>query len=187
VDESYEARYRPTLAGVVAMLGAAGFVAAALLLDMPLALQVLVVVFFGFSGVLMLVSAVSGKTALRADESGVTLGPGVTLPGWRWGPRPETCYPWDEVVDIVLWRQHVVFSKIDWVGVVRRDDAPPLPNSGGRWQQLGAAVVPHVPPELVTTSIQINGWAVDLPALRASVARFAPTVRVIDIRKRGRG
>jgi hypothetical protein len=81
---------------------------------------------------------------------------------------------------VVLWRQRVQSTSLQWVGVARREGAPPLPGPGqGRIALSAAEALVSVPGELVASSRGVSGWRLDKRRLAAAVAHFAPGVQVI--------
>lgn len=128
----YEARYGWTPLMGVAMAGDAAFVLAAVLLAMPLVMRVPEIAFFGYAGVVCLAYVVSKKIAIRADQSGVTLG------GSPWRYRSTTSFfPWADITKIVVWQVDWPFILLRWtlfsvpiryIGLQRRAGATPRPS-----------------------------------------------------------
>jgi hypothetical protein len=177
-DGAYEERFRPTRRGVLQLLGCAAFVALALLMgsEMHIAIRVVTVVFFGGGGLVLAAMTFSRKVALRVDESGVTLGGSPLRPG-----AEATVVPWDEIEEVVLWRQHAPGSTLDYVGLVRGEGLPPLQGSGAGRGTAKALDLP-VSAEVLKASRPVNGWSLDEEALAESVKRFAPRVSLVDMR-----
>src|SRR5262249_21283391 len=112
----------------------------------------------------------------RVDAEGVLLG------GSPMRYRATTVrVPWQDVESIVMWRQRVPHTSIQWVGVVRREGAPPLPGatSSPVPRALVHALAP-VPYELVAASRAVSGWHLDRKRLAEAVAYFAPAVAVVE-------
>ncbi|WP_282780966.1 MULTISPECIES: hypothetical protein [unclassified Nocardia] len=173
----YEARlgFDPRSTGILGIC--ALFVVVALLVpDMPVALQVVTIVFFGGGGVLLAVGMASRKLALRVDEDGVTLG------GNPLRRRATTVFvSWSEIAAIVLFRQRLSHgATMRYIGVQRHAGLPPLPSAAGRTAQAASRLIPHVPPDVVAASRAISGWRLDEDRLIAALRHHAPHVRLID-------
>ncbi|MFJ8150309.1 hypothetical protein ACIQ6R_35530 [Streptomyces sp. NPDC096048] len=164
----YQARYgwdRRT-AGIVAL--SAVFTAVLLLPDIPLLGQILGLPLFGAGGLFMAYTAMSGKVALRVDETGVLLG------GSPARYRATTTHvPWDDITGFVLWRQTEGGTSLPYVGVTRRKDAPPLPGDGPKARAAIRRLVP-VSADVVLSSRAVNGWCLNTDQLTAAVDHFAP-------------
>ncbi|GAA2743502.1 hypothetical protein [Kitasatospora cinereorecta] len=182
-DLAYETRFgwnrRTTLTVAVSLL----FVVVLLLMDpgenvrvagidLPaLAIQIPGLLLFGAGGVLMVVNALSGKVALRVDRSGILLGGSPA----RYAATTVTV-PWQDVVGVELWIQHVGLQKLPYVGVHRRPGLPPL--GGTRGGGVGTALTGK-PVELINASRAVNGWRLDTAALLAAVRRHAPEADIV--------
>ncbi|MGX1543693.1 hypothetical protein [Streptomyces adustus] len=142
----------------------------------PLGLRIVGLLLFGGGGLLMAAGALTRKTAFRVDATGILLG------GSPVRYRATTAHvPWQDITAVVLWQQPVPHSVLPWVGVARREGAPPLPGSGqGRiTRSIGEALTP-VPAELLVASRAVNGWRLDRSRLATAVAYFAPGVQVVE-------
>jgi hypothetical protein len=172
----YEARFgwngRTGLIIIISLV----FVFLGVVLPLSPALRVTDIVFFGGGGVLMLGIVSTRRVALRVDSSGITLG-GVP-PRYRSGTR---FVPWADIDKVVLWKQKLAYgSSMQYVGLVRRKDAPPL--AGRRVQFLGRvaaqALAPQISGDTLMASRAVNGWRLDKDRLAAAVEHFAPGVRL---------
>jgi hypothetical protein len=164
-------------AGLIA--GSAVFVLAAVFVSMPLAWRVVTIVFFGGCLLVFAASILSRRVALQVDAAGIILG---GTPG-RY--RATTLHvPWPDVAEVRLWRQPLPYGRsMRYIGVTRRDGAPPL--AGSRAGRASAAVAGTLVPrglsaDLLAASRPISLWRLDERQLAAAVATFAPGVRVID-------
>jgi hypothetical protein len=134
-------------------------------------------VFFGGGGLLMAANALTRKVALRVDGTGVLLG------GTPLRHRATTVHvPWEDITAVVLWEQRVSHGhRLPWIGVARREGAPPLPGPGqGPMARAVAGALVPVPFELLMASRQVNGWRLDRRRLTAAVEHHAPGVPVVD-------
>ncbi|WP_435612586.1 hypothetical protein [Streptomyces sp. bgisy159] len=169
---AYQARYgwdRRTAANV-ALAGL--FTALLLLPDMPLLARVLGLPLFGGGGLFLAYIGLSRKVAFRVDETGVLLG------GNPARYRATTAHvPWSDITGVVLWRQAAGGASVPYVGVTRREGAPPLPGDGLKAHAALRHLVP-VPPEVATASRAVVGWHLDQERLLAALARFAPDIPV---------
>lgn len=174
----YEARYgfdRRT-SGVLAV---AVLFSAVLLMPgtgTPLAVRIAGTVLFTGGGLVMAAGSLTRKVAFRVDGTGVLLG------GSPLRYRTTTVHvAWEDITAVVLWRQPLPGSSIPWVGVSRREGAPPLPGpgQGSTTRALGGALVP-VPVEVLLSSRAVSGWRLDEQRLTEAVAHFAPGVPIRD-------
>ncbi|KAB8169896.1 hypothetical protein FH609_006415 [Streptomyces sp. 3MP-14] len=179
-EEAYEVRYgfdRRTLA----VLAVSALFTVFLLVPgtgMSLGLRVAGLVLFAGGGLLMAAGALTRRTALRVDATGVLLGGSPV----RYQATTAQV-PWQDIRNVTLWRQRVPNGRpLLWIGVTRREGAPPLPGPGqgpvGR--AVAGALVP-VPHDLLMASRQVNGWRLDRDQLAAALARFAPGVELVDL------
>lgn len=170
----YQARYgwdRRTT-GIVG--ASALFTAVLLLPDVPLLGQILGLPLFGVGGLFMAYTAMSRKVAFRVDETGVLLG------GNPARYKSTTIHvPWDDVTGFVLWRQTVGSTSVPYVGVTRREGAPPLPGDGPKARAALSRLVP-VPTDVALSSRAVNGWRLDRDQLVAAATHFAPGILVRD-------
>ncbi|MFB8756710.1 hypothetical protein ACFV46_25630 [Streptomyces sp. NPDC059852] len=171
----YEARYgwdRRTV-GILALC--AVFTAALLLPDIPLFARILGLPLFGGGGLFMAFGAMSRKVAFRVDGTGVLLG------GSPARYRATTAHvPWSDVTGFVFWRQHLSGgASLPYVGVTRREGAPPLPGDGRTARAVLSHLVP-VPPEVAVSSRAVNGWRLDRARFAAAVAHHAPGLPVYE-------
>ncbi|MER7465330.1 hypothetical protein [Streptomyces sp. NPDC097981] len=174
VSPVYEARYGwdPKTTAVVAL--SAVFTAALLLPDIPPLARVLGLPLFGAGGLFMAYVAFSHKVAFRVDETGVLLG------GSPARYRATSAHvPWSDITAFVLWRQNAGGTSLPYVGVTRRDGAPPLPGDGPKARAVLGALVP-VPAEVAVASRAVTGWRFDKKRLIAAAAHFAPGIAVRD-------
>ncbi|MFD7873518.1 hypothetical protein ACFV5G_05205 [Streptomyces sp. NPDC059766] len=144
--------------------------------DMPLGLRIVGILLFGGGGLIMAAGALTRKTAFRVDATGILLG------GSPVRYRATTAHvPWQDITAVVLWQQPVPHSVLPWVGVARREGAPPLPGSGQGHiaRSIGEALTP-VPAELLVASRAMTGWRLDRSRLAAAVEYFAPGIQVVE-------
>ncbi|MFI2301183.1 hypothetical protein ACH5AL_20385 [Actinacidiphila glaucinigra] len=142
----------------------------------PLVLRIAGTVLFAGGGLVMAAGALTRKVAFRVDGTGVLLG------GSPLRYRATTVHiPWEDITEVVLWRQRVPNASIPWVGVRRRDGAPSLPGpgQGAITRAVGGALVP-VPFEVLQSSRAVSGWRLDRQRLADAVAHFAPGLRIVD-------
>lgn len=177
--EVYEARFGFTRRDLLLLPTGAVFIAVGVLMlrDEPVP-AVAAVALGGAFLLLRLVSAMSGRVALRVDAAGVTL---AMTPPW---PASRTAVvPWSDIEAVVLWTQHVGAASIPYVGLQRRPGLPPLPGSArSRFlQRMNQAVVSHVPPDVLADSRPAAFWRVHRPSLKAAVRHFAPAVEIVDL------
>jgi hypothetical protein len=159
------------------IIGAAVFVLIALTVPMSLALRVVTLVLFGGGALVFIASIAARRVALRVDASGITLG---GSPGrYRSTTR---LIPWDEVREVVLWRQPMPYGRsVRYVAVARRRGAPPLAGRRGRRAgQVTARALTPVSGDMLLASRAANLWRLDTGRMTAAVAHFAPGVRVVD-------
>jgi hypothetical protein len=174
----YVARYGWNRRTGSLIIGAAVFVLLAVTVPMSLALRVVVLVFFGGGALVFIASIATRRVALRVDASGVTLG---GSPGrYRSTTR---LIPWADISAVVLWRQPMPYGRsVRYVGVARRKGAQPLAGRRGRraGRVTARALTPGVSGDTLLASRAVNLWHLDAHRLAASVAHFAPGVRVVD-------
>lgn len=142
----------------------------------PLALRIAGTVLFTGGGLVMAAGSLTRRVAFRVDGTGVLLG------GSPLRYRTTTVHvAWEDITEVVLWRQHLPNASVPWVGVSRRNGAPPLPGpgQGSTARALGGALVP-VPVEVLMTSRAVSGWRLDKQRLAEAVAHFAPGVPIRD-------
>jgi hypothetical protein len=111
------------------------------------------------------------RVAFRADRAGITLGSDWQL------PRPRAVFiPWADVEKIILYSSDYT---IQYVGVQRREGAPPLPKGNEEVR------VPRYPVSGLAAgaTLRIKGWRLDREQLAAVTAAVAPGILVIDARK----
>ncbi|GAA5063677.1 hypothetical protein [Nocardia callitridis] len=179
-DETvYEARFGFTVRGVLVVVISVVFVVLGVVFDVPLFLQILLIVFFGGGGLVFLAQMLSRRVALRVDGTGITLG-GSPLHAYR---RTTAVVPWSDITAVVLFSQKVGYgNSLHYVGVRRREDAPDLPGlPGSGMRGANERLIPHVPQEVVAASRPINGWSLDRAQLKEVVAHHAPDVQVQDL------
>jgi hypothetical protein len=175
----YEARYG--LGGKTAWTLGGCILFTALLLGLPdidQATRIGGLLLFGGGGLALLTTALSRKTALRVDETGILLG------GWTPRYRASTLHvPWQDIAGVVLWHQVLPGTwPMPYVGVVRREGLPPVPVSRGWALRATARALVPVPYDVLLTSRPVNGWRLDEERLAAAVRHFAPDVRITDQR-----
>ena len=124
-----------------------------------------------------LLALVSRRIALAVTAEGITLG---QMPPW---PAGRSAFvPWSDIETVVLWRQHLARGNtMQYVGVVRRPGAPPLPGSAKspKLRRLNKAFVPaHLSEDLVADSRQVAFWRLNKKRLSAAVHHFRPDVPV---------
>ncbi|MDX3095700.1 hypothetical protein PV703_14095 [Streptomyces sp. ME01-24h] len=178
-EHVYEARFgfdRRT----VAVLAAAGLFTAVLVAPgtgiSPVA-RIAGVLLFGGGGLVMAAQSLTRKVALRIDATGVLLG------GSPLRYRATTAQvPWEDITAVVLWRQRVAHGqRLPWIGLARREGAPPLPGAGqGPMGRAAAGALVPVPFDLLMASRRIGGWRLDRRRLAAALEHFAPGVPLVD-------
>jgi hypothetical protein len=172
----YEARYSLRgRSGVVVVLSMV-FVIVGIVGPLSPAVRILDFALFGAGGLLMLITGLSRRVALRVDARGVTLG-GIP-PRYRSGTR---FVPWADIEQVVLWRQSLPYGRsMPYVGLRRRPGAPPL---GGKKTQLAgravaATLTRGISADTLGVSRAVNGWRLDPDRLARAVNYFAPGVRI---------
>ncbi|MDI1462448.1 hypothetical protein QEZ54_15865 [Catellatospora sp. KI3] len=184
IPAEYVARYGFNLRQVLILAVCALFTAVAALpgVDMEPPVRVLTFALFGVGGLLMLYNAASRKVALRVDAAGILLGgPPVR---YRSG---SVLVPWAEIAEVVLFTQVVHGGhsrhRFRYVGVRRTGaaQAPPAGSVRRAAEAVSAALLSHVPAEVVRNSRAASGWKLDEQALRAAIAYHGPTVPVVDL------
>ena len=108
--------------------------------------------------------------AFRADHAGITLGSDRQLPR-----RPAVFIPWADAEKIILYPGYTSSGdQAQYVGVQRREGAPPLP--------YGNEQVPRCPLPGVAAGAtrRIKSWRLDRGQLAAVTAAVAPGIPVID-------
>ena len=172
----YQAQYgwdRKTT-GVVVLC--AVFTVTLLVPGTPLFAQILGPSFFGGGGLFMAYMAMSRKVAFRVDETGVLLG------GNPARYKATTVHvPWDDITDLVLWRQVTGTASVPHIGLVRREGAPALPGDGPKSRAVLKYLV-SVPADVAIASRAVTGWRLDEDRLITAVAHFAPGIPVRDHR-----
>ncbi len=153
------------------------FVLLIIVLPMPLAARVVTGVFFGGALLFFLGMIATRRVALRVDASGVTLG------GYAMRYRSTTSLvPWADIKEITLWRQQMPRGRsMPYVGLTRREGAQSAGRRHGR--RAGNMTAPALAPDVdgtATESRPVNLWQLDAQRLAASVAHFAPGIRVVD-------
>lgn len=177
--EAYEARFGFTRRDLLLLPTGAVFIAVGVLMlrDEPVP-AVAAVALGGAFLLLRLVSAMSGRVALRVDAAGVTF---AMTPPW---PSSRTAVvPWSDIEAVVVWTQHVGAASIPYVGLQRRPGLPPLPGSArSRFlQRMNQAVISHVPPDVLADSRPATFWRLHRPSLKVAVRHFAPAVKIVDL------
>jgi hypothetical protein len=128
--------------------------------------------------VIWLIVGLSRRVALAVTADGITLG---AVPPW---PVSRTAFvPWSDVETVVLWQQATGYTRTDYVGVHRREGAPPLPGSARSplLRRVNMMFVPAgLPAPLVADSRPASCWRLDKVRLVAAVNQFAPQVAVVD-------
>jgi hypothetical protein len=132
--------------------------------------------------VLKTVAWLSRRVALAVTAEGITLGVPPLSPAAH-----SAFVPWSDIEAVVLWRQRVWRpglwrGSVDYIGVVRRADAPPLPGSARNptLRKINKALVPAgLSEDLVADSRPIS-WRLDKTRLTAAVGHFSPDVTVLD-------
>ncbi|MET7694901.1 hypothetical protein ABZT06_44515 [Streptomyces sp. NPDC005483] len=150
------------------------FTAVLLLPDVPLLGRILGLPLFGVGGLFMAYTSMSRKVAFRVDETGVLLGGNPA----RY-KSTTTHVPWDDITGFVLWRQTVGSTSVPYVGVTRREGAPPLPGDGPKARAVLSHLVP-VSADVALSSRAVNGWRLDRDRLVAAATYFAPGILVRD-------
>jgi hypothetical protein len=178
---AYEARYQWTPFIRWAIAGDVAVVLIGALLPMPLVIRVLVIVVFGYFGLVSLTLVLSRRIAFRADQTGITLGGGP----FRY--RSTTCFfPWADIRRIIIWQRHIpctiwrwtLFSiPIRYIGLQRRTNAPHISRDGtGRLDRPGfTAPMPGI---AAGAARNITAWMLNTDQLTAALAAYAPNVPV---------
>lgn len=174
----YEERYHWTRSSTTALMGCGLFVLFAVLLPMPIPLRVAIVALGGCGAFLSVFFPASRKVALRVDASGITLG-GNPL---RYKATTRVI-PWHEVQGVFLWQRA---AGVRYLGVERPDEAPPLsPGGTGKADRtaLFLSPDPQVPSLTITAGATrgMQAFSVDDARLSDAIARYAPTVDVVDL------
>nr|WP_055504243.1 hypothetical protein [Nonomuraea pusilla] len=170
----YQVRYSWDLRTIGVLVGCAVFIAALLLLDMPLGAKIPGLALFGAGGLFIAYGVLTHKVAFRVDETGVLLG-GSPI---RYSATTAHV-PWEDITGFVLWRQAAGGASLPYVGVTRRAGAPALPGDG----PIARAVLEHlvpVPADVAMSSRGMTGWRLDKDRLVAAVSHFAPEISVRD-------
>jgi hypothetical protein len=134
--------------------------------------------FFGGGTLLLLAASARRPVALRVNATGITL---CRSPLHR---RSATqTFAWPEIQHVVIWRAF----NMDFVGVQRTPDAPPLTGRRfiGRTSGRAAALTFGLPPEVAATGAPANNWVLDRQRLEGTTAQFAPHVAVVDLTTSG--
>ncbi|GHJ44790.1 hypothetical protein Cs7R123_21320 [Catellatospora sp. TT07R-123] len=175
---SYLARYR--LGPITQAVMALGVLAAAAgaLLDLPED-PTIVLVAGGLTLPLTLLALygpliLSGRPALRVDETGILFGGRPPIQG-----RTTAFVPWSEIAEIYLFRVDHLVVRTTYIGLKGHDGRPAplrpvLPESVARtfW---------HVPRDVVLASRPTYGYRLDKAAFVAAVAAHAEDTMVIDL------
>ncbi len=185
VGPSYIAKYGFNRQSWRIIVIALAFCAAALLPSLPLWYKIVDVAFFGGGAVMIAVLSLRGTTALRVDETGITL---CSAPLY---PKSTTrTFPWEDIARVIIWPGAFSgrINRLEYVGVQRRPGAPPLTgrSTGRRTAAAARLESPGIPVEAAVTRAATNGWVLDHGKLTAAVAHFAPGVPVIDTTARPR-
>ena len=162
----YEERYRRGRAvfGLAPVLPAVGL---GLLLQHQLFFMLIAVL----PAIQVVLALALPRVAFRADHAGITLGSDWQL------PRPRAVFiPWADVEKIILYSSDYT---IQYVGVQRREGAPPLPHGN---EQVRVSRYP-VSGLAAGAALPIKGWRLDREQLAAVTAAVAPGILVIDARK----
>ena len=178
---AYEARYQWTPYIRWAIAADVAFVLIAALLPMPLVIRVMVIMVFGYIGLVSLAVVLSRKIAFRADQTGITLG------GVPFRYRSTTrFFPWADISKIIIWQRHIPFTIWRWtvfsipiryIGLQRRTDAPHISRDGtGRADRPGfTAPVPGI---AAGAARNITAWMLNTDQLAAALTAYAPNVPV---------
>ena len=168
----YEERYRRGRAvlGLARVLPAVGL---GLLLQHQLLFALIAVAVL--PAIQVLLALALPRVAFRADHAGITLGSDWQL------PRPRAVFiPWADVEKIILYSGYTSRgTQVQYVGVQRREGAPPMPRGNeevrvSRYPVSGLAA---------GATLRIKGWRLDREQLAAVTAAVAPGILVIDARK----
>ncbi|MFF0614135.1 hypothetical protein ACFYUD_36275 [Nocardia tengchongensis] len=179
----YEERYGFNPKTILLLLGAAVFVAGAILTpDVSPGLRIAAILLFGVGGLLVLANALTRKVALRVDPTGITLGG----PPLRYRTTTQRI-PWSDIEAVVLWWQRTPSGRHPWIGILRRIDAPPLqgwPTGSTGQSLLSAATALGGAPDqrLMQCARGINAWKIDMTRLEAALQTLAPQVKLNDHR-----
>lgn len=127
---------------------------------------------FGLVGVFTASAGLTRKTALRIDSSG------VTLREYPQQPRSAAFYPWTDIEKLLVWQSH----GLTYVGVQRREGAARQRRFvAPAFRAELAAGAPDISLEVAAAATPVQGWSLDPGRLADAVARFAPTVEVVQL------
>lgn len=168
----YELRYRWNLRIIGAFVVCAAFVALGFIPSMPLWIAILDWAFFGLGMVLIASAPLRSTPVLRADATGLLLGPVLA------DPRGTVVrMPWSEVGGLIHWaidnkKQH------QSIAVVKADGSTELAGAGPEWMRNLSRTLAG---PLATASRPTAMTTVDLPTLTQVLAHVAPNVALIDL------
>lgn len=135
----------------VVVVIAAAFVAGAVFLDMPMALRVLGIVFFGGGGLMLAVISSLRRVAVRVDAAGIAVRHPLAI-------RMRTV-AWPDALAVVYWAQQVSIQPQNYVAVLPRPEAE--------------AALGRLSGRLAKTSVPLNLIPFDRAAFEASIGSFA--------------
>jgi hypothetical protein len=168
----YKAKYGWNRQSAKVIGGSLAFCVVMLVIPAPLWARIFVVGFFGLCALIITAASLTRRTALRIDSAGVALCQSPLQ------PRSAAFYPWEDVEKILIWQ----FQRLRHVGVQRREGAAPLSKRVRPTSRAALArTSPGIPLEAAATAVAASGWFLDPERPADAVARFAPTVEVLDI------
>jgi hypothetical protein len=179
-DHTYVARFGWTLRDLALVPACVLFVAVGTIMAMGgnVLVGTLAALMGGAYLVIWLIVGLSRRVALAVTADGIALG---AVPPW---PASRTAFvPWSDVEAVVLWQQATGYTSTYYVGVHRREGAPPMSGSArsSMLRRANMMFVPaHLPAALVADSRPVSWWRLDQARLVTAVNHFAPQVAVVD-------
>lgn len=172
----YVARYQLTGRTAWAAAGAFGFALTGVLAPMPRPLALVDVLFFGLGCAGLLAAALSRRTALRADASGITLG---GPPARFWAPR-TALFPWADIacVHLLVLGAGTRFD-LPCLGIELKPGAAAAPR-GYRAGRLSRALLGAD----IDAAHAIQAWRLDVGRLQDTMAALAPNVSLTSTMSR---
>ena len=173
----YDERYRLTGGVAVGLTASLLSVGLGFLWHTPVVFAVIAVILAALTVTMPgggVIDAARRMTAFRADHAGITLG---AVPGKLSGRGPAVFIPWADIERIVLYpasKGQGSHTRVQCIGVQRRDGVPPLPQ--GNEQALGCPV----PGVAAGATRKITGWRLDRERLATVTAAVALGIPIID-------
>ncbi len=172
-EDVYQAKFGPSRETLLGLAGCAAFCAVVIVVPTPLWIRVLTFGFFGLGGLVIATASLTFRTAIRVDHAG------VMLRRYALQLSSATSYPWEDIQRLLIWK----YNRLKRLGIQRREAAPPLPTRAIRPMAANYLEVsaPGVPLDIAATAATAVGWHLNEDRLIRAVARFAPTVEVVDV------